>query len=492
MKSIATASAQHSAKNMNGEQKKRIAVAAFTGAKTITQIAKEIDTSRSFVRGQKTIITGAIDAAFTPESTPDKVLFHLPVTRQWIEQLVLSLTLIHVSYRHVSTLLTDVFDYTISIATVNNIFNSAVRKVHHIHTTEDLSRIDVTANDELFHRNKPILSGIDTRSLYCYLLSAEDRRDEDTWAIHFLDCQKKGLKPERTLGDDASGLVSGHKNVFPCVPYHYDNFHLSRGLMDLRRYVRNRLKTAITERDECGVQLQKASGDEIKYQQWVDAKDNENKARYVSKTLDTLISWLEHDILNKAGPTKHDRQVMYDFVVSEFRNLERMEPHRISAMRTTLENKREAALGFVDVLEERFTEISQQFSIDIQAVWSMCALQRCQAMELQYTLRSDILEKQLGDKFDDIEDAVIVALYSTERTSSMIENLNGRVRKHLYNRQESGHGFLDLLRFYLNHTPLLRSARPERHKKSPVENLSGKSHPHWLEMLGYERFKRAA
>ena len=154
------------------------------------------------------------------------------MTRQSIEQLVLSLTLIHVSYRHVSTLLTDVFDYTISIATVNNIFNAAVRKVHHIHTTEDLCRIDVTANDELFHRNKPILSGIDTRSLYCYLLSAEDRRDEDTWAIHFLDCQNKGLKPERTLGDDTSGLVSGHKNVFPCVPYHDDNFHLSRGLMD--------------------------------------------------------------------------------------------------------------------------------------------------------------------------------------------------------------------------------------------------------------------
>ena len=29
-------------------------------------------------------------------------------------------------------------------------------------------------------------------------------------------------------------------------------------------------------------------------------------------------------------------------------------------MRTTLENKREAALGFVDVLEDKFTAISQQ------------------------------------------------------------------------------------------------------------------------------------
>ncbi|MFT5083057.1 MAG: hypothetical protein ACI9Y1_001094 [Lentisphaeria bacterium] len=136
---------------MSVEQKKCVAVAAFSGGKTITQIAKEIESSRKFFREQKAIVAGAVDAAFHPEPTPNKVLFHLPVTRQWMEPLVLSPTLIHVSYRHVSTLLTDVFDCTISIATVNNIFNAAVRKVHPIHATEDLSRIDVTANDELFH-----------------------------------------------------------------------------------------------------------------------------------------------------------------------------------------------------------------------------------------------------------------------------------------------------------------------------------------------------
>ncbi|MFT5082476.1 MAG: hypothetical protein ACI9Y1_000501 [Lentisphaeria bacterium] len=74
----------------------------------------------------------------------------------------------------------------------------------------------------------------------------------------------------------------------------------------------------------------------------------------------------------------------------------------------------------------------------------------------------------------------------------MIENLNGRVRRHLYYRQESGHGFLNLLQFYLNHTPFLRSTQAESHKKSPAEILPGKPHPHWLEMLGYRRFKRAA
>jgi len=44
-------------------------------------------------------------------------------------------------------------------------------------------------------------------------------------------------------------------------------------------------------------------------------------------------------------------------------------------------------------------------------------------------------------------------------------------------------------RFYLNHTPFLRS-ETHRAEKTPAELLTGKPHPHWLEMLGYQRFKR--
>lgn len=51
--------------------------------------------------------------------------------------------------------------------------------------------------------------------------------------------------------------------------------------------------------------------------------------------------------------------------------------------------------------------------------------------------------------------------------------------------------FLDLLRFYFNHTPLLRSERGYRVNKTPAELLNG-PHNHWLEMLGYSQFKRAA
>ncbi len=164
--------------------------------------------------------------------------------------MVLSLMLAgNVSYRNIITILKDLLDYDISIGTINNIFKSAVTGARSINGRENLSNIEVTANDELFHHNKPILSGIDTRSLYCYILSEEDRRDEETWAIHLMDAQAKGLKPRRTICDDARGLVSGHWMAYPFVFCEYDNFHISRALMDLRRCFRNRLKSAITSRN---------------------------------------------------------------------------------------------------------------------------------------------------------------------------------------------------------------------------------------------------
>ncbi len=46
-----------------------------------------------------------------------------------------------------------------------------------------------------------------------------------------------------------------------------------------------------------------------------------------------------------------------------------------------------------------------------------------------------------------------------------------------------------MLRFFLNHRTFMRSEHPERVSKSPTELLTGKKHPHWLELLGFERFK---
>ena len=181
------------AQSMSPERKKRVALEAVANQKSVSRIAQENNTSRKFIRQQREKAQAAVDQSFDLDN--DDVLFYLPVTKAWIAQLVLALMLLaHCSYRHISMLIKDLFDYDLSQGMINAIFNEAVGKAREMNAAEDLSNIKMTANDELFHHNKPILSGIDIRSLYCYLLTDETQRDEETWAIHLMDAEDKGLK----------------------------------------------------------------------------------------------------------------------------------------------------------------------------------------------------------------------------------------------------------------------------------------------------------
>jgi len=73
------------------------------------------------------------------------------------------------------------------------------------------------------------------------------------------------------------------------------------------------------------------------------------------------------------------------------------------------------------------------------------------------------------------------------------QNLKFQISNYIEYRVSSielGNDYLYLLRFFLNHRRFQRSDRPERIGKSPAEQLNGQTHPHWLELLGFERFSR--
>lgn len=66
---------------------------------------------------------------------------------------------------------------------------TAADKATSINDSYDLNAIETSAADELYHRNKPILSVVDIDSRFCALLTKADGRDQDTWGIYLLDLQ---------------------------------------------------------------------------------------------------------------------------------------------------------------------------------------------------------------------------------------------------------------------------------------------------------------
>ena len=216
----------------------------------IIALANQNHVSRKFVYQQLHHAHHAIDQAFNPPATdPPQLLFWLPVTKPWLRQLVLGLTLIcHSSFRGVSELVNDLFDYPLSLGSVHNILHQAIGTARRLNAQQNLAAVRIGAHDEIFQADQPVLVGADTASTYCYLLSAEEHRDTDTWGVRLLELTERGFHPDATIADFAAGLRAGQAQALPDVPCRGDVFHALQTATPLVRYLDNRGYDAIAAR----------------------------------------------------------------------------------------------------------------------------------------------------------------------------------------------------------------------------------------------------
>lgn len=143
------------------------------------------------------------------------------------------------------------------------------------------------------------------------------------------------------------------------------------------------------------------------------------------------------------------------------------------------------------VLDHKLVAIAQRFKLDVQSVREVCLLHRKSPTSDAYWQQWTHLYSLLSHQCYEVMEAVSDALKHTHRASSLVENLNSRLRNYFFFRRNLGDNYLNLLQFFLNSRRFMRSELPERVGKSPTELMTGEEHPHWLELLGFNRFKRA-
>ncbi len=189
------------AKAMGPGQRQNLALHALAGTETISRLAAQHEVSRKFIYQQRVRAHEALqDAFFGEEADADRVLFHLPVTKAWLEQVILGLTLIcHSPLRGVSEFCRDLLDWPVSIGKAHNVLQQAVGRARSYNHQQDLSSVRIGAHDEIFQSGRPVLVGADVQSTYCYLLSLEEHRDGDTWGIRLLELQDQGFHPQATI-----------------------------------------------------------------------------------------------------------------------------------------------------------------------------------------------------------------------------------------------------------------------------------------------------
>ena len=237
----------HPAKAMMPPQRRQLALEALAGAETVSRLAGQHTVSRKFVYRQAAKANEALEAAFSPADCGDeKVLFYLPVTKAWLRQLILGLTLIcHSSLRGVVELFGDVFNCRISVGTVHNVLQAVVAQARSYNEQQDLSGVRIGAHDEIFQSGRPVLAGVDADSTYCYLLSLEDHRDANTWGVRLLELQDQGFQPEATVADAGQGIRAGQALAMPETPCRGDVFHILQTVQSLATFLENRAYATI-------------------------------------------------------------------------------------------------------------------------------------------------------------------------------------------------------------------------------------------------------
>jgi len=438
------------AAKLSENDRKDLAIQALARSETVSDLAARHGVSRKFVYGQTHKAVAALDDAFLSATPDHEVLFEVAVTKAWLRQVIVALALIcRSSYRGVVEFLRDLLGLSISVGTVHHVLQSATQQAGAINRDQDLSRIRVGLHDEIFQGATPVLAGVDAASTYCYLLAAEERRDADTWGVHLLDAAQQGLDPDYTIADAGQGLRAGQRAAWGDTPCHGDVFHIQRQCEGLANTLARLAKGATSRRKTLQARIgragQRVANDELATQLAL-ARQAETQAHELARDIRTLTQWLRHDVLALAGPALATRRELFDFIVEELATREPEDARRIRPVRVALQNQRDDLLAFAGVLDGKLADIAQTHAIAETLVRKACLLHRLPTTSPAYWQGWNQLRAQTGGKFHTLFDAVSRAMAQTPRSSSLVENLNSRLRTYFTLRRHLGGSYLDLRR----------------------------------------------
>jgi len=155
------------------------------------------------------------------------------------------------------------------------------------------------------------------------------------------------------------------------------------------------------------------------------------------------------------------------FVAAELEAREIYYSHRIKPVRRLLELHGENILSFAKDIDSELEQLSVDHGIDTYLVKQVFELQGISAKTVTYWQKTAALHHKIGACFYHLLKDIEKLIKSTVRASSIVENLNSRLRNYFFLRKTLGANYLELLQFYINHRRYMRSSRPERRGKDP-------------------------
>ena len=347
------------------------------------------------------------------------------------------------------------------------------------------------ANDEVFDgSDKPVLTGVDPDSTYIYLMQNMDDRKGKTWELAMETLKDLGLKLKVAISDAGSGLLKGVKAAFPDADTQLDLFHVLR---DIGRPVYRFKEHTFKELAEC-YKLESAATKEKR--QWSQRARKRQKKLADYKTaipamiedfdiLDILYSWL-HEMVSFSGYSYDEAMELMDWILDEMLavSIRHSWSYKLSSEILRFKDRLPTIMLFISRLFRDFSMKAEAMGLPeevFRLLYSRFTVSKeSEAYAKLNQQASALIPAGELANVEKVHDEIVTGI---KRASSMVENVNGRLRAYMNIKRHVSSNFYSLVQLHMNAKKYRRSRVASRKGHSPLELLTGKPWPEFIDLL---------
>lgn len=401
----------------------------------------------------------------------------------FFEKLVVSLALDgFASEEGIQRILKNNFGKHLSIGKISQILNRAADHAAEFDASIDLSGIRQGANDEIFQCGLPVLTGIDPVSTYIYLLQQQKDRSAQTWQAAMETCKARNLNLEVSISDCGTGLLSGIPKAFPDAIIQPDLFHW---LMELGKEISSQERKTYSLLSDYYRYEDALNGQRLHektFQKLLAVEEKLLPAMECCDTLRILYGWLK-EMTRWNGYDCRDVMSLCGWILECMEETAAGTSGRLSQVLSKARKNLPDVLVYLERMEKALRDYALEHGYPGEAFVLLYKLPGYGFGTSGYQAADRRLRHMLKEAYADSYLKVQEILDGVKRASSLVENLNGRLRPYMNLKRMVPEKFLTLLKVYFNTKRYRRSRKAERVGKSPLELLTGQKHEDFYDIV---------
>ncbi len=466
----------------------------------VARLSKWYDVSRQWVYRVRNAAGEALVELFLPSDRKVRAPHSVTVDRVRVQRAVLTAIMdAAASERGAQAIVSDTLGVSISTGEVHAIVREAQERARRFNERVPLDCVEHVALDEVFSGGKPVFGGVDLNTSFVFLLERRPGRSGEQWAASLEQPKRRGLAPTVVAKDAGTGLEAGVTTALPQAAQQADIFHALKVMGAAGFYLERRAYKAIAAEYEIADKPPRSPRKGA-------AASRGQRLRRARERAEAVVALYDEFDSLRLQATRILQLVDTSKGVLRSSAASAAALRRIGAKMVALGQKHAVVAGkYISRQADKLASYQDRVaSVLCEAGARLGGAEATRLAAWLWQLEQDYRSaRRSGERRELFERAVYVlaqldalvgearaqtvrSVYQLidrrARASSLIETINGLLRRHEKAHKGVSDGFLQLFQAWHN---LRTYGGGKRKGKSPYELLTGVHVSDWLAALGY-------